>query len=310
MKAIAGVYVVLQGEAGERLDKWLFMKLQEEEYDISRNHVQDWITSGFVTGGKTRLKSSDTVLPGEQFIIQVPADGPVEIGGDEIPLSIVYEDEDVVVVDKPRGLVVHPGAGHARGTLINGLVYRGTKLSELGGQMRPGVVHRIDKDTSGLVMFAKTDKAYYGLSGQLKDHTVIRSYIAIVHGVLTHDEGTIDAPVGRDPHNRQRMAVVETGKPAVTHFYVSERFPEYTIVSCRLETGRTHQIRVHFAYIGHPLAGDGVYGRRKTLAISGQALHAKTLGFVHPGTDENLLFESNLPEDMTKLIDGLQRGDL
>jgi 23S rRNA pseudouridine1911/1915/1917 synthase len=310
MNAVTGIYVVEEDEAGERLDKWLAAKLQEDEYDISRNHVQDWITSGFVLGEKARLKSSDGVAAGQKFEVQVPAARPEEIRGDEISLSIVYEDGDVVVVDKPRGLVVHPGAGHLRGTLINGLVNRGTKLSELGGQMRPGVVHRIDKDTSGLIMFAKTDKAYYSLAEQLKAHTVIRSYLAIVHGVLTHDEGTIDAPIGRDPRNRQRMAVVGGGKSAVTHFFVNERFTEYTLVTCRLETGRTHQIRVHFAYIDHPLAGDPIYGKRKTLTISGQALHAKTLGFVHPRTGENMLFESEIPQDMAILIDGLQRGDL
>ncbi len=310
MNAITGMYVVESEEAGERLDRWLVTKLLEDEYEVSRSHVQEWISAGCVFGCKPRLKASDTVTVGERFEVRVPASVPEEIVSDDIPISIVYEDEDVVVVDKPRGLVVHPAAGHPRATLINGLVFRGIKLSELGGEMRPGVVHRIDKDTSGLVMFAKTDKAYYALAEQLKAHAVIRSYVAIVHGVITHDEGTIDAPIGRDPHNRQRMAVVSGGKSAITHFYVNERFRAYSLVTCQLETGRTHQIRVHFAYIGHPLAGDPVYGKRKTLPIDGQALHAKTLGFVHPRTGEQLVFESEIPDDMVLLIDGLKRGDL
>ncbi len=306
MKGIVEVFVVEPEEAGERLDKWLTTRLQDEDYDVSRNHIQNWIARGYVEGYRQRVKASDSVSLGQQFTVCVPSVNPISIVGDDISFNIVYEDSDVVVVDKPRGIVVHPAVGHPRGTLINGLIHREIQLSELGGEMRPGVVHRIDKDTSGLVMFAKTDFAYYALSEQLKAHSVMRSYQAIVHGVLMHEEGTIDAPIGRDPRNRQRMAVVGSGKPAVTHFYIQERFQDYCLALCQLETGRTHQIRVHFAYIGHPLAGDPLYGRRRTLQIGGQALHAQTLGFIHPRTDKQLIFESAMPEDMENLLESLR----
>src|SRR5579875_4062720 len=217
MSEIICTLVVEESEAGFRLDKWLTERLQDEDYEASRSQIQAWITDGFITGGRKRIKPSDIVTAGEQYRVEVPSPEPIAIEGDDIPLHIVYEDKDVIVIDKQRGLVVHPAVGHPRGTLVNALVYRGISLSNLGGEMRPGVVHRIDKDTSGLIMFAKTDVAYHKLALQLKEHTVVRAYSAIVHGVMTHDCGTIDAPIGRDPHNRQRMAVVENGKDAVTH---------------------------------------------------------------------------------------------
>ncbi len=297
---------VSEEDAGLRLDRWLTDALQELDYDVSRSQVQQWIADGYVSATRKKVKASDPVETGETYVVDVPDPDPVELVGDDVPFSVVYDDQDVVVVDKPRGVVVHPAAGHPRGTLVNGLIGRGISLSALGGSLRPGVVHRIDKDTSGLLMFAKTDLAYHKLAAQLKEHTVHRVYRAIVHGVLAHDEGMIDAPIGRDPRNRQKMAVRENGKSAVTHFRVLERFREYTYLELKLETGRTHQIRVHMAFIGHPLAGDPLYGRRHTLAIEGQALHAMELGFQHPRTGEWMSFTSQVPEDMEQLLDLLR----
>lgn len=297
---------VSEEDAGLRLDRWLTDALQELDYDVSRSQVQQWIADGYVSATRKKVKASDPVETGETYVVDVPDPDPVELVGDDVPFSVVYDDQDVVVVDKPRGVVVHPAAGHPRGTLVNGLIGRGISLSSLGGSLRPGVVHRIDKDTSGLLMFAKTDLAYHKLAAQLKEHTVHRVYRAIVHGVLAHDEGMIDAPIGRDPRNRQKMAVRENGKSAVTHFRVLERFREYTYLELKLETGRTHQIRVHMAFIGHPLAGDPLYGRRHTLAIEGQALHAMELGFQHPRTGEWMSFTSQVPEDMEQLLDLLR----
>jgi 23S rRNA pseudouridine1911/1915/1917 synthase len=295
-------------DEGLRLDRWLTDVLQELEYEVSRSQVQQWIADGYVQASRKKVKASDPVATGETYVVDVPEPDPVELVGDDVPFAIVHEDQDVVVVDKPRGVVVHPAAGHPRGTLVNGLIGRGIQLSALGGSMRPGVVHRIDKDTSGLLVFAKTDLAYHGLAAQLKEHTVHRIYRAIVHGVVSHDEGMIDAPIGRDPRNRQKMAVREGGKSAVTHFRVLERFRQYSYLELKLETGRTHQIRVHMAFIGHPLAGDPLYGRRHTLAIDGQALHAMELGFQHPRTGEFTSFVSPVPADMEHLLE-LLRAD-
>ncbi|QQE80723.1 RluA family pseudouridine synthase [Alicyclobacillus sp. SO9] len=308
--AIVESFTAEAQDEGIRLDKWLTDVLQERDYDVSRNQVQDWLKQGFIQRREytRRLRSSDLIEPGYEFSVAVPAAQSAEITGESIPLDVVYEDAEVIVINKPRGMVVHPGAGHTTGTMVNALVGRGTQLSNLGGEMRPGVVHRIDKDTSGLLVFAKTDRAYHGLSEQLREHSMTRQYEAICHGLVTHDNGTIDAPVGRDAKNRQRMAVTELGKEAVTHFRVEQRFTRHTFLSLRLETGRTHQIRVHLAYIGHPLAGDPIYGPRHTLPIAGQALHAHTLGFVHPVTKEELVFEAAVPQDMTVLLEGLRQG--
>lgn len=298
-------------DAGARVDKWLAESLQELDYEVSRSQIQQWLDNGYVTSttGRKRLKASDSVSSGERFDIRVPAPDPVELVADDIPIEIVFEDADVVVVNKPRGLVVHPAAGHERGTLLNALIARGVTLSSLGGQLRPGVVHRIDKDTSGLVMLAKSDTAYYALTEQLRLHQTERIYLALVHGRIGHETGLIDAPIGRDPQNRQRMAIRDNGKHAITHFTVLERFKAYSYVRLQLETGRTHQIRVHMAYIEHPLAGDPVYGRRNTLPIDGQALHAATLGFVHPVTREALRFEAPIAEDILSLLEELRRTE-
>ncbi|QRF23795.1 RluA family pseudouridine synthase [Alicyclobacillus sp. TC] len=305
------LYFQVESESeGLRLDKWLVQVLQDEEMDISRSQIQEWIKHDCIseTTRKSRVKASDPVETGHIYQIKLPEPEPVELQPDPVSIQIVYEDEHLVVVDKQRGLVVHPAAGHPRGTLVNGLLYLGVRLSALGGTARPGVVHRIDKDTSGLLVLAKSDLAYHKLSLQLQAHSMLRSYAAIAHGVLPHQEGTIDAPIGRDPKQRQRLAVVAGGKPAITHFFVKERFEQYTFLDCRLETGRTHQIRVHMAYIGHPLAGDPLYGPRHTLPIDGQALHAKELGFIHPASGEHMRFESPLPSDMERLLMELRLG--
>jgi 23S rRNA pseudouridine1911/1915/1917 synthase len=306
MSRVRESFHVETADVGIRLDKWLTDALHDLDYEVSRNQVQEWIQQGWVTSERGKIKASDLCLDGVRYEVDVPEPEPVELLGESIPVDVVYEDDDIVVVNKPRGMVVHPAAGHSHGTLVHALLGRGTPLSSLGGQLRPGVVHRIDKDTSGLLMLAKTDLAYHRLSEQLKDHSTQRVYKAIAHGRLTHDRGEIDAPIGRDPRNRQRMAVTDHGKHAVTHFHVLERFQDYTYLELRLETGRTHQIRVHMAYIDYPLAGDPLYGRRHTLAIDGQALHAISLGFIHPRTGDEMFFACDLPEDMAQLLEGLR----
>lgn len=224
-----------------------------------------------------------------------------------MPLEIIYEDSDVAVVNKPQGMVVHPAAGHASGTLVNAIMYHIKDLSSINGVIRPGIVHRIDKDTSGLLMIAKNDKAHESLAAQLKDKTSKRRYLAIVHGEIANDKGTIEAPIGRNLKDRKKQAVVSGGKPAVTHFEVLERFYGYTLIALRLETGRTHQIRVHMNYIGHPVAGDPLYGPNKTLTPNkGQFLHAETLGFDHPTTGEFMEFQVDAPEIFNEQLEKLR----
>ncbi|MGD8190071.1 RluA family pseudouridine synthase [Brevibacillus ginsengisoli] len=286
-------------QKGERIDK--FITSQNEDW--SRSQVQAWIKEGRVTVNGEPSKNNYKVAVDDEVSLCVPPPKELNIKPEAMDLAIVYEDEDVVVVNKQRGLVVHPAPGHYSGTLVNGLLEHCKDLSGINGVLRPGIVHRIDKDTSGLLMVAKNDKAHMGLAEQLKNHTVNRKYVAIVHGVIQHEMGTIDAPIGRDPKNRQQMAVVfENSKPAVTHFVVLERFKDFTLVELKLETGRTHQIRVHMKYIGFPLASDPKYGPKDTLELDGQALHAKTLGFEHPRTGEYLEFEAELPADMQEVI--------
>ncbi|MED1725924.1 RluA family pseudouridine synthase [Brevibacillus parabrevis] len=292
-------------DATERIDKYI--TLQNEDW--SRSQVQAWIKEGRVTVNGEPIKSNYKLQAEDEVTLRVPPPKELAIQPEPMPLEIVYEDSDVVVVNKQRGLVVHPAPGHYSGTLVNGLLAHCKDLSGINGVLRPGIVHRIDKDTSGLLMVAKNDKAHMGLAEQLKEHTVNRTYVAIVHGVIPHEMGTIDAPIGRDPKNRQQMAVVfENSKPAITHFIVLERFKEYTLVELKLETGRTHQIRVHMKYIGYPLAGDPKYGPKNTLEIDGQALHAKTLGFTHPRTQERLEFEADMPADLTDIVNFLRQA--
>ncbi|MEG0442537.1 MAG: RluA family pseudouridine synthase [Carnobacterium sp.] len=280
----------IENEKG-RLDKVLVELLP----DKTRSHVQQWIKEGDVLVNNASAKPNYQVQPGDAITITEPELVPLDVQAENIPLDIVYEDKDVVVVNKPQGLVVHPSAGHQTGTLVNALMYQVKDLSGINGTIRPGIVHRIDKDTSGLLMVAKNDFAHEKLAAQLKDRTSLREYIALVHGVIPHDKGTIDAPLGRSKADRKKQDIIQDGRPAVTHFRVLERFKDFTLVSLKLETGRTHQIRVHMKYIGYPLAGDPIYGPRKTLAGNGQFLHAKVLGFKHPRTGEFLTFEAPLP---------------
>ncbi|WP_025027679.1 RluA family pseudouridine synthase [Caldalkalibacillus mannanilyticus] len=287
----------------ERVDR--FLSLENEDW--SRTQIQEWIKSGNIEVNGNKIKPNYKLQENDCIVLKVPPPQELHIAPEKMNLDIVFEDQDVVVVNKPRGLVVHPAPGHYTGTLVNGLLAHCQDLSGINGVLRPGIVHRIDMDTSGLLMVAKNDRAHASLAEQLKAHTVSRMYVGIVHGDIQHEKGTIEAPIGRDPVLRKQMAVVATGKPAVTHFRVLERFGEFTLVELKLETGRTHQIRVHMKYIGHPLAGDPKYGPSKTLEIKGQALHAKVLGFDHPRTGERIHFEAPLPRDMETEIERLRR---
>lgn len=289
---------------GERIDK-VIAELNEQ---WSRSQVQQWLKEGHVLVNGKAVKPNYKCHIDDEVVISIPSPEPLDVAPEPIPLDIYYEDADVLVVNKPRGMVVHPAPGHMHGTLVNALLAHCKDLSGINGVLRPGIVHRIDKDTSGLLMVAKNDLAHESLVNQLVNKTVTRKYVAIVHGVIPHDYGTIDAPIGRDPRDRQSMAVVENGKEAVTHFRVLERFEHYTFVECQLETGRTHQIRVHMKYIGYPLAGDPKYGPRKTLPIDGQALHAGVLGFHHPRTGEYLQFEAPIPHEFERLLDMLRNN--
>ncbi len=290
-------------EAGVRIDKLL----PELNPDWSRSQIQDWIKLGLVeVNGKViksnyKTKLNDTIVATEKVVEEV------DIVAEDLGIEIYYEDKDVAVVYKPKGMVVHPAPGHYTGTLVNGLMYAITDLSGINGEIRPGIVHRIDKDTSGLLMVAKNDIAHRGLVEQLVDKTVTREYTALVHGHIPHEFGTIEAPIGRNPKERQEMAIVDDGKEAVTHFNGIEKFDQYTLVNCQLETGRTHQIRVHMKHIGYPLVGDPKYGRKKTLDLGGQALHAGLLGFEHPITGKYIEKEAPLPEYFEALIEKLRK---
>lgn len=291
-------------DVGKRLDK----VIAADDENISRTTIQQWIKDGHVSVGGKTVKASYKVEDGDVITIEVPDPVNTDVLPENIPLNIVYEDHDVIVVDKPSGMIVHPSAGVYSGTLVNALLYHCKDLSGINGVMRPGIVHRIDKDTSGLLMVAKNDRAHQSLAKQLEEHTVIRRYVALVHGVINHTNGRIEAPIGRDVDDRQKMAVTaHNSKKAVTNFKVLERFDNMTLVECRLETGRTHQIRVHMQYIGHPVYGDPKYGWHNDDTSHGQYLHAKVLGFVHPVTGENLYFESPLPDWFENKIDELRK---
>ncbi|AIE59583.1 RluA family pseudouridine synthase [Bacillus methanolicus] len=291
-------HIILDEQAGERIDK-LISSINEE---WSRSQVQQWIKDGQVLVNGQKVKTNYKCSLNDQIEIFIPDPEELDVLPEEMDLDIYYEDHDVIVVNKPRGMVVHPAPGHSTGTLVNGLLAHCKDLSGINGVLRPGIVHRIDKDTSGLLMVAKNDFAHESLVNQLVEKTVTRKYKAIVHGEIPHDYGTIDAPIGRDPKDRQSMTVVDNGKHAVTHFHVLERFKDFTFIECQLETGRTHQIRVHMKYIGYPLAGDPKYGPKKTLDIDGQALHAGVLGFNHPRTKEYLEFEAPLPSEFEAIL--------
>lgn len=297
--------IVEEQQNGIRLDKFVNDDLDE----LSRTMIQQMIKENLILVNGKPTKQNYKLSSDDKISVTIKDPEPLDVVPEEMDLDIVYEDSDVLVVNKPRGMVVHPAPGHLNGTLVNGLVAHCNDLSGINGILRPGIVHRIDMDTSGLLMVAKNDEAHRSLVEQLKAKTTEREYLAIVHGTIEHDKGTIDAPLGRDEKDRKKMAVTgKNSKNAVTHFEVVERFSQYTYVRCQLETGRTHQIRVHMAYIGHPVAGDPKYGEKKTLNIQGQALHAARLGFRHPRTGEWLTFTADIPEDMEKLLEELRKS--
>ena len=281
--------------AGQRVDAWLAANLE----DVTRSAAQRLLEEGRVTCGGKPLAKNYKLNGTETVEVCLPDPEPVDVLPQDIPLDVVYEDADVIVVNKPKGLVVHPAPGHPDGTLVNALLHHcGDSLSGIGGELRPGIVHRIDRDTSGLIIAAKNDFAHQKLAAQLQDHTLARIYHCIVTGNLREDSGTVSAPIGRHPVDRKKMAVVANGRPAVTHWAVLERFPGFTYVECRLETGRTHQIRVHMAHIGHPILGDTVYGNKKPVpGLQGQCLHAVRLRFLHPRTGEMVELSCGLPEE-------------
>lgn len=297
-------HVVTETENKTRVDKLL----SDIITDTSRSQIQSWIAKELVFVNDQKVKANYKCLTDDKVVWTIPQPIALDVQPENIPLLIVYQDNDLLVVNKPKGMVVHPSAGHPNGTLVNALLYHCDDLSGINGVERPGIVHRIDKDTSGLLVVAKNDKAHSGLAEQLAEKDIERKYEAIVHGVIEHENGMIDAPIGRDTKNRQKMGVVDNGKEAVTHFRVLKRFENFTHVECQLETGRTHQIRVHMRYIGFPLAGDPKYGPRKTVEMNGQALHAKSLGFIHPRTDEWMFFEEKAPTDFQNLLSQLKNG--
>lgn len=288
--------------AGLRLDKAV-----ADFTELSRSLANEQIKNGQILVNGQAKKAKYAVKEGDVVSYEVPELEEVEYVAEELPLEIVYQDEDVAVVNKGQGMVVHPSAGHTSGTLVNALMYHIKDLSGINGVLRPGIVHRIDKDTSGLLMIAKNDQAHLALADELKDKKSLRKYWAIVHGNLPNDRGVIEAPIGRSEKDRKKQAVTAKGKPALTRFQVLERFGDYTLVELQLETGRTHQIRVHMAYIGHPVAGDEVYGPRKTLKGRGQFLHARTLGFTHPRTGEVLEFTAEAPAIFQETLEKLRQ---
>jgi 23S rRNA pseudouridine1911/1915/1917 synthase len=307
--------IVEAAARGRRLDAYLAANLP----DLSRARVQALIANGCVIvrapaapGAKMplrrgRLRAADRVRGGETIVVDVPPVKPVALHPEPIPLDIVYEDDHLLVIDKPAGMAVHPGAGRSTGTLVHAVLAHCPALPGIGGEQRPGIVHRLDKDTSGLLVVAKTDEALRGLQAQIQSRTARREYVAFVYGRLTRPAGTIDAPIGRDPRHRTRMAVVPSGRRAVTHYRVARAFEDATLVNVSLETGRTHQIRVHFASIGHPVVGDPAYARRSNpWGLRRQALHARRLAFAHPVTGRALSFTSDLPADMRAVIETLQ----
>ena len=295
--------LTLTAEAGgERLDAFLAAHVE----DLTRSAAQKLLEKGAVTIAGRPAKKNEKTSPGMTIEIELPDPEPIDVLPQNIPLDVVYEDADVIVINKPVGLVVHPAPGHPDGTLVNALLYHcGDSLSGINGQLRPGIVHRIDRDTSGLIIAAKNDRAHVALADQLQDHSLARVYEAVVHGNFREDEGTVDAPIGRHPIDRKKMAIDrKDGRRAVTHWTVLGRYNGFTHIQCRLETGRTHQIRVHMASIGHPLVGDPVYGgNRKSLpGLAGQCLHARKLRFVHPSTRELVEVECPLPDWFERVL--------
>lgn len=298
-------YNVSETETKQRLDVYI-----ANQAEISRSLASTLINTDKVMVNDTITKPNYKVKPGDVITISEIARPELEIKPEQMDIEIVYEDDDVIIVNKRSGIVVHPAAGAPTGTLVNGLMYLSKQLSNVNGEFRPGVVHRIDKNTSGLIMFAKNDKAHQSLSEQLQQKTTTRKYVALVHGVIQEDKLIIDAPIGRDQNDRKKMTVTaKNSKQALTNVTVLRRFNDYTLIECQLTTGRTHQIRVHMKFVDYPIVGDPEYGRKKSFDCDGQALHAKTLGFVHPTTDEYIEFDSELPKAMTDVIAQIEELD-
>lgn len=277
--------------------------------DASRSQLQAWIKEGHVRVNGEAVKVNYKVQEGDVVTVTEPEPETLQVEPEDIPLDIVYEDKDVLVVNKPSGMVVHPSKGHVSGTLVNALLFHVQTLSAGTENIRPGIVHRIDKDTSGLLVVAKNNLSHQRLAEQFEAHTIEREYLALVHGEISHEEGTIEAPIARKPNDRLKRTVIEGGREAITHFRRLEVFPKYTLVRLQLETGRTHQIRVHMKYIGHPLVGDPMYGPSSSIDINGQFLHAGVLGFNHPTTGERLRFEVPLPDFFQRKLEELRRGN-
>lgn len=299
-------FIVPAEAANQRLDRWL----AETCGDLSRSQIQSLIEAGSITCEGRSVNKKDKLRPGSVLELELPDPQPIEAQPQNIPIEVVYEDDSLLVVNKPKGMVVHPAPGNPDGTLVNALLYHcAGRLSGIGGAIRPGIVHRIDKDTSGLLVVAKTDAAHQALCEQMSVHSIHRVYHAVVYGNLKEDSGHVEAPIGRDPHDRKKMAVVQTNsKYAYTGWRVLERFGKFTYIACELKTGRTHQIRVHMASIGHPLAGDPVYGPRNCIrSLNGQCLHAKELGFQHPATGQWMQFDSELPPWFRDFLNRLRK---
>lgn len=299
------VLTITENEAGQRADVVLAAMLE-----LTRSNMQKLLDEGRAVKGTKVIKSNYKVKLGDEIIVTLPEPQPLDVQPENIPLDIIYEDEDVVVVNKARGMVVHPAAGNYSGTLVNALLYHCKNLSGINGVIRPGIVHRLDKDTSGIMICAKNDAAHVSLSEQIQSKTAQRTYLAVVRGNIKTDSGVIETQIARDKDDRKKMAVVkEGGRNAITEYEVVERFGKYTIVKCKLKTGRTHQIRVHMEYLGYPLVGDPKYSPMKTpFSINGQALHSLTLAFDHPRTGERMEFEAKLPEDLHKIVTRLRLG--
>ncbi|SHF26911.1 23S rRNA pseudouridine1911/1915/1917 synthase [Thermoanaerobacter uzonensis DSM 18761] len=297
--------IVLQGEKedeGKRIDVFLAAEL-----DYTRSYIKKLIVDGLVfVNGKT-VKPSYKVKENDEVVVNIPEVEKIDVLPENIPLDILYEDDDIIVINKPQGMVVHPAPGNYSGTLVNALLYHCKNLSGINGILRPGIVHRLDKDTSGVMVIAKNDKAHISLSNQIKERSVFKKYVAIVEGVIKDEEGKIEAPIGRHPVDRKKMAVIEDGRYALTLYKVLERFKENTLIEAVIKTGRTHQIRVHMAYIGHPVVGDPIYGfKKQKFKLEGQALHSRVLGFMHPTKGVYMEFEAPLPEYFKKLIEILR----
>ena len=299
--------LVPQGTESERIDKYISLVCEE----LSRSYVQRLIEEGKVVCNGKKVRTCVKICPGDEIVITLPPPQELEVEPEDIPLDVVFEDEEMMVINKPKGMVVHPANGNESGTLVNAVLFHAKgKLSGINGVIRPGIVHRLDKDTSGLIVVAKTNEAHLSLAEQIKEKTCRRVYVCLVRGNLREDEGTVNAPIGRHPTQRKKMCVTEkNSRTAVTHYKVLERFGEYTFVECRLETGRTHQIRVHMQHIGHPVIGDEVYsGSKNPFGLHTQALHAVEIGFVHPLSGEQMSFSCPIPDYMEAILERLRKA--